>query len=342
MVESLSDYRPSSEFVPRVLHRLRTAYGTSIIAYFPPNNGSQLISIWSAQGTKSAQLKGLCFDRCYRRLCTNHKYLQFLDLEREGCFHTLTPANGVQAIYWFGSSVHLVGTLEESRRKASSAIMSKNRMTIGDFLPPPQRQQQQQQQQQPSAVAAPNIKSPNMQNAPTTPYGIRATKKGGVPCVVESRKHHKVVTLSNIEGDVGALLSALQKALGTGGVRKGDSVIEVQGEHHLETIRSFCLKSGCVAGATKQSKAEATAAAAAKQKQKQTSKGKANPTENNSSKASATKAISSTAGLSQKEIKAMKPETLKKHLAARDLSIQGNKKELVARLTEASTSIGSM
>ena len=73
---------------------------------------------------------------------------------------------------------------------------------------------------------------------PSLPYTVRATKKGGVPCVVESRKHHKVVVLSNIQGDVGALLSALQKSLGTGGVRKGNTV-EVQGGHHLEKIRKF-------------------------------------------------------------------------------------------------------
>lgn len=146
--------------------------------------------------------------------------------------------------------------------------------------------------------------------------------------MVESRKHHKVVSLSNIEGDVGALLSELQKALGTGGVRKGNS-IEVQGEHHLEKIRFFCLKSGCVVGATKQSKAEAEAVAKQKQKKKLVNE---NPTTD-----AATSVINSTNALSQKEIKAMKPVTLKKHLAARDLPIQGNKKELVARLLEAST-----
>ena len=69
-----------------------------------------------------------------------------------------------------------------------------------------------------------------------TLYSVRATKKGGVPCVVESRKHHKVVVLSNIEGDVPALLSALQKSLGTGGVRRGNSV-EIQGEHHLDKFK---------------------------------------------------------------------------------------------------------
>mmetsp|Transcript_18510 Transcript_18510/g.27975 ORF Transcript_18510/g.27975 Transcript_18510/m.27975 type:complete len:191 (+) Transcript_18510:92-664(+) len=156
------------------------------------------------------------------------------------------------------------------------------------------------------------------------PYSVRATKKGGVPCVVESRKHTKVVVLSNIEGDATALLSALQKKLGTGGVCKGKS-IEVQGEHHLEKVKNFCLTSGCVVGASKQNKA--AAAAAETQKKNKNTK---NKTDMASTKTKPL--IDVTKLLSSKEVKGMKPAELKDHLSARQLSTQGNKKELVSRL----------
>lgn len=138
--------------------------------------------------------------------------------------------------------------------------------------------------------------------------------------MVESRKHHKVVVLTNVDGDVSALLSALQKSLGTGGVCRGNS-IEIQGEHHLEKIKKFCLNSGCVVGATKQSKAEAVATGKKKSETKPTLKITTNPTNDG------------LAPLSLKEIKTMKPTQLKEHLAARQLSTQGNKKELLGRLT---------
>jgi translation initiation factor 1 (eIF-1/SUI1) len=158
------------------------------------------------------------------------------------------------------------------------------RMTIADFLPPPQPPPQ------PPATANPKNTDTNNNSNSNTPedstkslsYTVRATKKGGVPCAVESRKHHKVVVLSNIEGDVPALLSALQKSLGTGGVRKGHS-IEVQGEHHLEKIKRFCLTSGCVVGASQQNKAEA----AGKKSQNNTKK---NETTTNTTETTTTKA----------------------------------------------------
>jgi len=86
------------------------------------------------------------------------------------------------------------------------------------------------------------------------PYSMRATKGGDVPCVVEKRKHHKVVIIRNVKGDVHALLSSLQKTLGTGGVCRSGGSIEIQGEHHLEKVRIFCLNSGCVLGASKKNK----------------------------------------------------------------------------------------
>mmetsp|Transcript_14509 Transcript_14509/g.21388 ORF Transcript_14509/g.21388 Transcript_14509/m.21388 type:complete len:203 (-) Transcript_14509:1445-2053(-) len=160
------------------------------------------------------------------------------------------------------------------------------------------------------------------------PYTVRATKKGGVPCVVESRKHHKVVVLSNVEGDTAALLSVLQKKLGAGGVCKGKS-IEVHGEHHLEKIKNFCLNSGCVVGASKQNKA---AAAVVTQKKNKTSVDKGKNEASTKTKPS----IDVTKPLTSKEVKAMKPTELKDHLSARQLSTQGNKKELISRLLECS------
>lgn len=157
------------------------------------------------------------------------------------------------------------------------------------------------------------------------PYTIKATKKGGVPCIVESRKHHKVVVLSNIEGDGSALRSALQKSLGTGGVCRGNSTIEIQGEQHLEKVRMFCLNSGCVVGASKQNKSEAATAKAVGKKQT-IQKGNETKQHTLSTKRTAVTVIT------VKEIKSMKPTLLKEHLAARQLSTQGNKKELLARL----------
>jgi hypothetical protein len=152
--------------------------------------------------------------------------------------------------------------------------------------------------------------------------------------VVESRKHHKVVVLSNIEGDVSALLSALQKSLGTGGVVKSSSIIEVQGEHHLEKVKLFCLHSGCVVGANKQHKADAEAAGKKTNKGKHQDNNNNNHNHNHNHNKSSAVLVDSTAPLSQKKIKAMKPTELKEHLAARQLSTQGNKKELLARLEE--------
>jgi translation initiation factor 1 (eIF-1/SUI1) len=206
------------------------------------------------------------------------------------------------------------------------------KLTMADFLRPAPADAGSSAS---SAGAARN--NPQSNNAttvsPVLPYSVRATKKGGVPCAVESRKHHKVVVLSNIEGDVPALLSALQKSLGTGGVRKG-TTIEVQGEHHLEKVRKFCLNSGCVVGASKQSKAEAAAAG--------NSKTKDNPKKSETTAKATKKAPpDNDATLSSKDIKGMKPIELKEHLAARQLPTQGNKKELLARLLLAASGKGN-
>mmetsp|Transcript_17153 Transcript_17153/g.37518 ORF Transcript_17153/g.37518 Transcript_17153/m.37518 type:complete len:239 (-) Transcript_17153:251-967(-) len=176
-------------------------------------------------------------------------------------------------------------------------------------------------------------------NATTKPpknlsYSVQATKKGNVPCVVESRKHHKVIVLSNIKGDADALLSVLKKKLGTGGLRKGSTIeISGSGDKQVETIKRFCVESGCLEGASKQTKG-AIAEAASKGAKGTGSKKPRD--EGVGPKPKTAAAINPAILLTSKEIKAMKPNTMKEHLAARQLSTQGNKKELIARLLSAS------
>eukprot|EP00536_Pseudo-nitzschia_multiseries_P014172 jgi/Psemu1/291299/fgenesh1_pg.665_\ len=165
-------------------------------------------------------------------------------------------------------------------------------------------------------------------------YRVRATKKGNVPVVVESRKHHKVIVLSNIEGDVDALLSILKKKLGAGGVRKGNA-IEINGsaDKQVDAIKRFCLESGCLEGASKQTKGaivEATSKGSKGISNKKATEGGGTP------KPKAV-AVDPSIVLTSKDIKIMKPNTMKEHLAARGLSTQGNKKELIARLQSVST-----
>jgi len=173
---------------------------------------------------------------------------------------------------------------------------------------------------------------------PPPPYTVRATRKGNVPIVVESRKHHKVVVLSNIEGDVEKLLSTLKKKLGTGGVRK-DNTIEVSGgkEKHLETITNFCIESGCLVGASKQTKEAVLAATTLTKNKNNSSKKQMNEKEEKMKQTIDPIPLLDTIDITPKEIKMMKPTLLKKHLAARQLSTQGNKKELITRLLSVAT-----
>ena len=166
---------------------------------------------------------------------------------------------------------------------------------------------------------------------PPSSYTVRATKKGNVPVVIESRKHHKVVVLSNVEGDIEKLLSILKKKLGTGGsVQKGNNSIEISGgkDKHLEVITKFCIESGCLVGASKQTKGTV---------ETKSSNNKKNEKEQKKEPAKIEKTPLNTIVLSPKVIKTMKPIKLKEHLSARQLSTQGNKKELIARLMSAAT-----
>ena len=190
-------------------------------------------------------------------------------------------------------------------------------------------------------------------------FTVRATKKGNVPIVVESRKHHKVIVLSNIEGDGAQLLSLLKKKLGTGGVLRTNNTenggrsdsccrIEINGENkkHIETIQRYiCLEAKCLIGASKQTKEaiEITDKNMNKNTNKNKNKNKTDgATTTTTTNTIRTKpAIQMDPSLTSKEIKTMKPIQLKAQLAARQLSTQGNKKELIARLVGVISSSSS-
>lgn len=74
---------------------------------------------------------------------------------------------------------------------------------------------------------------------PSTPvYRVMRTRKGRWPLQVEKRAAGKVVTVvSHVEGDAKALLSALRKQCGSGGVAR-EGRVEVQGDHR-ERIEAF-------------------------------------------------------------------------------------------------------
>jgi translation initiation factor 1 (eIF-1/SUI1) len=188
-------------------------------------------------------------------------------------------------------------------------------MKLGDFLPPAAEGGKQ----------GSNLEPPN-----TSPYQVRATKNGGIPVAVVKRKHHKVVVVSNIEGDSKALLTDLQRTLGTGGVIR-DGTVEIQGEQHLERVNSFLVSrhyaTNCLVGVSKRNLQQAGAAVT---KSVDTQNGK-KPEAPKQKVAS----VDANVPLSSKTINGMKPPQLKEHLAALGLSQQGNRKELVARLLAA-------
>ena len=70
------------------------------------------------------------------------------------------------------------------------------------------------------------------------PYNVARTKAGGWPVRMEKRPGNKVATIiDRIEGDAGALASALKKQLATGGHGK-DGVVELQGDHR-DAVNAF-------------------------------------------------------------------------------------------------------
>lgn len=163
-------------------------------------------------------------------------------------------------------------------------------------------------------------------------YHVTGSKKGGFPVTVEKRPCGKKVTvIRNVVGDRSALLSALKKKLGCGGVTNGDGTIEVQGERQA-AVEKFLAETKCLKAVSRANQIAAAPAPARAEKvaeptkiDKRMAEGRAPAKE-----VSAEELISVT----EKAAKGMKPTELKAHLKAAGLPIQGNKKELLARLLE--------
>ena len=191
-------------------------------------------------------------------------------------------------------------------------------------------------------------------------YCCNATKQGGVPVIVEKRKHNKVVVVFNVEGETSCLLSDLQRCLGTGGVlrKKGEArrekghegssyrtdQIEVTGEKHEKKVREFLVSQGCIVGASGKVKKEVERATAKNKKRGMTGKEHAEKKLEIERTKKAEKQAAFDPVLVQldtKKVKGMRPADLKGHLAARKCSTQGSKKELVARLLKEVANPGS-
>ena len=209
-------------------------------------------------------------------------------------------------------------------------------MRLGDFLTSSSS----------ASTTAGNNYSAHAESRATSPqsrWTVRGTKKGALPVALETRKNGKVVIISNIDGDLNALLKDVKKALGTGGVaRPSEGYVEIQGAHH-EKVCQFLLKSGQLSGVKKET--ISSSAEALKNKKNggnnKSDNGKAHLNAKASSQQpAASKPIIIVGDATEndkpipdtKTIKAMKPPELRTQLAARGASILGNKKELIARL----------
>ena len=163
-------------------------------------------------------------------------------------------------------------------------------------------------------------------------YYVTGSKKGGFPVAVEKRGCGKKVTvIRNIVGDPAALLQGLKRKMGSGGVVNPDGSVEIQGERQPEVEKFLtemkCLKS--VSGAKKAAAAPVKAAAKAALPTKIDKKmaQAANPSANKP-------AAAPIASITSEAAKRMNPTEMKANLKAAGLSIQGSKKELLARLLE--------
>mmetsp|Transcript_34528 Transcript_34528/g.83547 ORF Transcript_34528/g.83547 Transcript_34528/m.83547 type:complete len:247 (+) Transcript_34528:61-801(+) len=167
-------------------------------------------------------------------------------------------------------------------------------------------------------------------------YRVTGSKKGGFPVTVEKRSCGKKVTvIRNVSGDRSALLSGLKKKLGCGGVINQHGDVEVQGERQ-PAVEKFLTEMDCLKSVSraKQASAAPTTKATAKQAAEPTKIDRkmaaARAPANNKNGVAATELSS----ITEQAAKKMKPAEMKAHLKAAGLSIQGNKKELLARLLE--------
>lgn len=172
---------------------------------------------------------------------------------------------------------------------------------------------------------------PAAQGASDLGYHVTGSKKGGFPVTIEKRSCGKKVTvIRNVVGDRSALLSGLKKKLGCGGVINKDGSVEIQGERE-PAVEKYLTEMNCLKSVSNAKKVAAVPAAKSAKV--------AEPTKIDKKMAElgGRKADSPAAELSsitEQAAKKMKPTEIKVHLKAAGLSIQGNKKELLARLLE--------
>mmetsp|Transcript_40214 Transcript_40214/g.45765 ORF Transcript_40214/g.45765 Transcript_40214/m.45765 type:complete len:171 (-) Transcript_40214:118-630(-) len=163
-------------------------------------------------------------------------------------------------------------------------------------------------------------------------WKVRGTKKGNLPVKLETRKNGKVVVISNIEGDRNVLLSELKRALGAGGVARPE-YIEINGNNEKLVCNFLLRHSDHLVGVKKEPISEKQQEEINKKTKKIEGKksldAKAAPS---MLKKTAIEIEADAAIPDVKTIKSMKPPEIKAHLLAKGLSIQGNKKELMARL----------
>ena len=166
-------------------------------------------------------------------------------------------------------------------------------------------------------------------------YFVTGSKKGAFPVGLEKRGCGKKVTVvKNVVGDAGALLQALKKRLGCGGVVcPGGSSVEVQGERKAEVER-FLADAGCVKAVSGAHKAAAAPAKAGAQKVAAPTRldRKFAPAGGGGAEPAAAAAAAAVSTCSRDAAKRMKPPELKEQLKAAGLPTVGNKKELLARL----------
>ena len=180
---------------------------------------------------------------------------------------------------------------------------------------------------------AETIPADDQGGASTLGYHVTGSKKGGFPVTIEKRSCGKKVTVvRNVAGDSSALLSGLKKKLGCGGVISKNGIIEIQGERQA-SVEKYLTEMNCLKSV---SMAKKVAAAPAKKEGKV-----ADPTkidkkmaELGGGKKASMMPAAELSSITEQDAKKMKPAEIKVHLKAAGLSIQGNKKELLARLLE--------
>ena len=210
--------------------------------------------------------------------------------------------------------------------------------TLSNFMPTPSEQQYPSLCAKSSGgVSATQHKLPSAnvpaqsQASKLLPYHVTGSKKGGFPVAVEKRNCGKKVTLiRNVVGDRSALLSGLKKKLGCGGVINKDGNIEIQGERQ-PAVEKYLTEMNCLKSVSKANKEVSAAPTRVTKVAEPTKIDKKMAAARAPAKDGPAVALSS---ITEQAAKKMKPAEMKVHLKAAGVSIQENKKELLARLLE--------